>query len=71
MKAIAAVILTSLLLSACGTATGDRGLSGAGIGAGIGVLGGPPGMVVGGAVGAAVGMVTKPSAVNLGKPVWK
>jgi osmotically inducible lipoprotein OsmB len=71
MKVIAAVVLTSLLVSACGTTTGDRGLSGAGIGAGIGVLGGPPGMVVGGAVGAAFGMVTRPRAVNLGKPVWK
>jgi hypothetical protein len=36
MKVMAAVVFTSLLLSACGTATGDRGLSGAGIGAGIG-----------------------------------
>ena len=71
MRAIAAVILTSLALSACGTATGDRGLSGAGIGAGIGAIGGPPGMVVGGAVGAAVGMVTKPSTINFGKPAWK
>lgn len=71
MKTITAVILTSLLLAGCGTATGDRGLSGAGIGAGIGVIGGPPGMLVGGAVGAAVGMVTKPSTVNLGRPAWR
>jgi hypothetical protein len=71
MRAIAAVILAAIVLSGCGTATGDRGLSGAGIGAGIGVIGGPPGMVVGGAVGAAVGMVTKPSTVNLGKPAWR
>jgi hypothetical protein len=71
MKAFTAALLTSLLLSGCGTATGDRGLSGAGIGAGIGVIGGPPGIVVGGAVGAAVGMVTKPSTVNLGKPAWR
>jgi osmotically inducible lipoprotein OsmB len=70
MKAIPALVLT-FLLCACGTATGDRGLSGAGIGAGIGVIGGPPGMVVGAAAGAAVGMVTKPSTVNLGKPAWR
>jgi hypothetical protein len=70
MKVIAAVMSMSLLLSACGTTTADRGLSGAGIGAGIGVIGGPPGMVVGGAVGAAVGMVTKPSTINLGEPAW-
>jgi len=63
--------LAAFALCACGTTTGDRGLSGAGIGAGIGLIGGPPGVVVGGAVGAAVGMVTKPSTVDLGKPVWK
>jgi osmotically inducible lipoprotein OsmB len=71
MKPLIALVFTSLLLGACGTATGDRGLSGAGIGAGIGIIGGPPGMLVGGAVGAAVGMATKPSTVNLGKPAWK
>ena len=71
MGAITSVILAAIVLSGCGTATGDRGLSGAGIGAGIGVIGGPPGIVVGGAVGAAVGMVTKPSTVNLGKPAWR
>ncbi|HXI99764.1 MAG TPA: hypothetical protein VNH44_00990 [Micropepsaceae bacterium] len=71
MKAFTAAMLMSFLLAGCGTATGDRGLSGAGIGAGIGVIGGPPGIVVGGAVGAAVGMVTKPSTVNLGKPAWR
>jgi len=71
MKLIAAVIVMSLLLSSCGTATGDRGLSGAGIGAGVGAIAGPPGIVVGGAVGAAVGMVTKPGTINFGKPAWK
>ena len=71
MKRPLVLILTALTISACGTATGDRGLSGAGIGAGIGVIGGPPGIIVGGAVGAAVGIVTKPSTVNLGKPAWK
>ena len=71
MKPRLIAILAVFALSACGTATGDRGLSGAGIGAGIGLIGGPPGVVVGGAVGAAVGMVTKPSTVDLGKPVWK
>jgi hypothetical protein len=71
MRAISIMILSAVVLSGCGTAAGDRGLSGAGIGAGIGIIGGPPGMVVGGAVGAAVGMVTKPSSVNLGKPAWR
>ena len=71
MKPCLLLILAAFSLSACGTTTGDRGLSGAGIGAGIGLIGGPPGVVVGGAVGAAVGMVTKPSTVDLGKPAWK
>lgn len=71
MRSFAIVTLTAFLLSGCGTATGDRGLSGAGIGAGIGVIGGPPGMVVGGAVGAVAGMLSKPQQVNLGKPAWR
>jgi hypothetical protein len=64
-------MLAAALLSGCGTAAGDRGLSGAGIGAGIGIIGGPPGMVVGGAVGAAVGVLSTPKQVDLGKPVWR
>jgi hypothetical protein len=71
MRAYAIAISASLLLASCGTAVGDRGLSGAGIGAGIGLVGGPPGVLVGGVVGAGVGMITKPSQVNLGKPAWK
>ena len=71
MKKLAVIALAAGLLSGCGTAVGDRGLSGAGIGAGIGVIGGPPGMVVGGAVGAVAGMLSKPQQVNLGKPAWR
>jgi len=71
MKVVVITALAAALLSGCGTATGDRGLSGAGIGAGIGVIGGPPGMVVGGAVGAVAGMLSKPQQVNLGKPAWR
>jgi osmotically inducible lipoprotein OsmB len=62
MRSILIVLLATSLLSGCGTATGDRGLSGAG---------GPPGMVVGGAIGAGVGMLTRPNQVNLGRPAWK
>ena len=71
MKKVTLMFVAGLLLSACGTAQGDRGLSGASIGAGIGVIGGPPGMVVGGVVGAGVGMLTTPTQVNLGKPAWR
>lgn len=71
MRVFMIVALAATLLSGCGTAVGDRGLSGAGIGAGIGIIGGPPGMIVGGAVGAVAGMVSKPQQVNLGKPAWR
>ena len=71
MKKTTLIFVVAILLSACGTAQGDRGLSGATIGAGVGVIGGPPGILVGGVVGAGVGMLTKPSQVNLGKPAWK
>lgn len=72
---IAALALT---VAACGNTTGERALSGGGIGAGVGalggaVLGGDPvtGALIGGAVGAAGGALTKPEDVNLGKPAWK
>ena len=71
MRGIAMGMLAAVLLCGCGTAAGDRGLSGAGIGAGIGLIGGPPGMVVGGAVGAVAGMLSKPDQVNLGRPAWR
>lgn len=71
MKRFVLVMSAASLLAACGTAQGDRGLSGAGIGAGIGIIGGPPGILVGAAAGAAVGLVTPPSKINLGRPAWQ
>ena len=71
MRFVAMGMLAAVLLSGCGTAAGDRGLSGAGIGAGIGIIGGPPGIVVGGVVGGVAGLVSKPQQVNLGKPAWR
>ena len=71
MKTLALALAAMVSLSACGTTTGDRGLSGAGIGAGVGLVAGPPGVLVGGLVGAGVGMATSPNDVNLGKPAWK
>ena len=73
-----AIISALALLSACGQSTGDRAISGAGIGAGVGALGSAvtggsigTGAVVGGAVGAAAGDLTKSKDVDLGKPVWR
>jgi hypothetical protein len=73
-----AIVATLGVLTACGSSTRDRALSGAGIGAGTGavgaaVLGGNPvkGAVIGGAVGAATGGLTKQEDLDLGKPVWQ
>ena len=68
---IASLVAAGLVLAGCGTTTGDRGLSGAGLGAAVGALAGPPGIVVGAAVGAGTGMATSPRDVNLGSPPWK
>jgi osmotically inducible lipoprotein OsmB len=72
-----AVLAGALALSGCGTTTGDRGLSGAGLaaasGAVIGALVGGPVLAaaaIGAGAGAVAGIATKPSQVNLGRPVW-
>lgn len=66
------------MLTACGSTTSDRALSGGAIGAGAGavggaVMGGSPvtGAIIGGAVGAAAGGLTKEKDLDLGKPVWR
>ena len=71
MKTLAIAMVAAALLAGCGTTTGDRTLSGAGIGAGIGLLGGPPGVLIGAAIGGATGALTDPEEVNLGRPVWR
>ncbi|MGH7013046.1 MAG: YMGG-like glycine zipper-containing protein [Stellaceae bacterium] len=71
------MVAVALLLSACGTSPGDRGLSGAGIGAAggavVGALVGAPlaGAAIGAGAGALTGMATSPSNVYLGKPAWE
>lgn len=75
LATLAAVALFAL--SACGSSTSDRAISGAGIGAGAGALGGlllgspGTGALIGGAVGAGAGALTNENQINLGKPVWK
>ena len=66
------------LMTACGSSTSDRALSGGALGAGAGavtgaVTGGSPitGAIIGGALGAGAGALTKEKDVNLGKPVWR
>jgi hypothetical protein len=65
-------------LGACGNTSGERALSGGGLGAaagaGIGAITGTSvlgGAVLGGAAGAATGALTGPDQVNLGRPVWR
>ena len=65
------------LLSACGTTTEERALSGGALGAAggavVGALTGSwaVGALVGAASGVAAGALTTPEQVNLGTPVWK
>lgn len=61
----------ALLLSACGTALGDRMASGAAIGGGVGLVAGGVGAIPGAIIGAGVGAFTQPEQVNLGEPAWK
>ena len=71
-------VAAPLLLSACGTNSTDRTVSGAGIGAATGAVVGAVtpltpvgGALLGGAIGGATGALTTPSQVDLGKPVWR
>jgi hypothetical protein len=65
-------------LAACGSSTGDRALSGGGIGAGVGAAAGAvtgmgvgTGAALGGAAGAATGALTDKDDVDLGRPIWR
>lgn len=70
-------VVTIGALSACGSSTQDRAISGAGIGAGVGAVGGLlvgdplTGALIGGVVGGGAGALTTPDQVDLGKPVWR
>lgn len=64
-------------LSACGSSTTDRALSGGGIGAAGGAVGGAlvgaplQGALIGGAIGAGAGALTDENDIDLGDPIWK
>lgn len=71
------VLAGALMVSGCGTTTGDRGLSGAGLGAASGavigaLVGGPvlAAAAIGAGAGALAGVATRPSQVDLGRPIW-
>jgi osmotically inducible lipoprotein OsmB len=71
------LVIIAVLLSGCGHTTGDRALSGAGIGAAggavAGALVGAPleGAAIGAGAGALTGAATSPHTVNLGRPAWE
>jgi osmotically inducible lipoprotein OsmB len=72
-----AALSAALILSGCGTTTGDRALSGGMLGAGAGALIGSAagaagtGAVIGAVGGAAIGASTSPCDLDLGAPFWR
>ena len=73
-----ALLALAIALAGCGTAPGERAVSGAGIGAGAGAaigavtgMGAGTGAAIGAAAGAATGGLTKKRQVDLGDPAWK
>ena len=67
-----------LSLAACGSNTGDRALTGAGVGAAAGATIGAisplsilPATLIGAGVGAAIGGLTSADEIDLGKPIWE
>jgi hypothetical protein len=73
----AAFLCSVLILSGCGTTTGDRAVSGGLLGAGTGALIGSvagsagKGALIGGLGGMALGALTSPRQVNFGEPIWR
>lgn len=76
VKLLSAAAMVAFL-GACGSSTGDRAVTGAGIGAGTGAAVGAitsmsmgTGALIGAGVGAAVGAITDKGDINLGDPIW-
>jgi hypothetical protein len=73
----ALLLSMSFLVSACGTTSSDRALSGGLLGAGTGAIIGSVtgsagnGALIGGLGGAAVGALTSSRDINLGEPIWR
>ncbi len=75
--ALALLLSATLVISACGSSTGDRAASGAGIGAGAGAIVGAvtglsvlQGVLIGAAAGGLTGGLTDEDTINLGDPIW-
>ena len=72
------LVAAMLMVTACGTSSGDRAVSGGGIGAAAGAVIGAitgltvlEGALIGTGLGAAIGGFTDADTVNLGEPIWK
>ena len=72
------LLAAAMTLSACGSSTGDRTASGAGIGVTAGAVVGAvtglsvvEGVLIGAAAGGIIGAVTDEDDIDLGKPVWE
>ncbi len=71
------LFVSTLGLTACGTAPEDRAITGASIGAAsgavVGALTGAPGLgaAIGAGIGGVAGALTDKSTLDIGDPVWK
>lgn len=77
-RSVGLTIATGLMLAACGTTPGERGVTGGGLGAAGGTIVGAatsvallPAVLVGTVAGGAVGALTDEEDFNLGKPIWQ
>ncbi len=73
----ASSLCVCLIVSACGSDTGDRAASGAGIGAAAGAVVGAvtglsvlEGVLIGAAAGGLTGGLTSDDVIDLGDPIW-
>lgn len=74
----AALLVSAFALTACGSSTGDRGLSGAAIGAAAGTAVGAvtgltlvEGALIGAGAGGLTGALTDDDTIDLGTPWWE
>lgn len=78
IRSTAALMTAALLLTACGSTSEERGITGAGLGAAGGAMLGAvtglsvlEGAIIGTAAGGAIGLLTDKDTLNLGDPIWK
>jgi hypothetical protein len=78
LSKLLALTAIAFVITACGTTTSERGISGAGLGAAAGAAGAAltggavgTGAAIGAAAGGAAGALTDEDDVDLGKPAWK